>query len=68
MTQTTPNFNAVGAAYCRVCETISAYEARDLFVGEVFCPACTSRTSSYDRGSHVAVLANKFPHAAIYPA
>lgn len=56
----------IGAAYCGECETVAAFEERDLFAGEVFCPACTSRTGSEDRGANEQELLVRFPKAGVY--
>jgi Zn finger protein HypA/HybF involved in hydrogenase expression len=32
-----------GAAYCLDCDKFFSHEKRDIFSGEVYCPACSGR-------------------------
>jgi hypothetical protein len=34
-------------AYCRDCDLLFRYEAREIFVGENFCPRCSGRAAEH---------------------
>jgi hypothetical protein len=54
------------AAYCDNCETIFEYEDRDLFVGELYCPACSTRALPENRAGSVQALQKKHKDAKVH--
>jgi len=54
------------AAYCDSCSTVFNYEERDLFLSELFCPRCTSRTDASARARTLAQIRKLFPAAKVY--
>ena len=53
-------------ASCFDCQTLFSYEERDLFSGEIYCPACTSRTDNKHRKETLKGAKKAFPNQAVY--
>lgn len=52
------------AVYCRPCATIIPVDTEDLFLGEIYCPTCLSRTGTSD-GHTVKSLRKLYPKASL---
>lgn len=53
------------AVFCGPCATIIPVEADDLFLGEIYCPSCLSRTGTND-GHTVKSLRKMHPKAGVF--